>query len=435
VFAARDLDAWRLPVHVHKDLAEARIQGLAADGIHQIGLANDLSLDVCMQDIGKLGAHGARRAILIGLSGAVANRQGKKAPFFSGLAMARTLDLPIVAVSDPTLNLDPDVPLCWYAGNHMAPRLPEQIAEVLELVAERHGAELLLFGGSGGGYAALTLATLLRCRAAVLVWNPQTDIADYVPEFVVQYIQAAFPAFAHEAKDVLGQPRGSQARALSSLLGRAGVRNDLRSAELLSGVRVLYLQNQSDWHVRQHALPYFANKSWRRVGHAAFARADKENLAAYIGNWGEGHAPPPKEMLGAVLARMAAGETSVDLAKALDGGLDGRIAIASRFHWPGEPLRLKVEARALHEKGVVQAACEVLDEAPVESLTYAFYLVLDGQRCDMRWYERSRCIEFPLPRAAGRLEVVAFVRARTGDQFSARTEVIRECDDQLEVRG
>lgn len=99
--------------------------------------------------------------------------------------------------------MDTDVPLGWYAGNEEIPDLQTQLVRLLERISDCTGARLLIIGGSGGGYAAIQLGLSLRCRTSVLVWNPQTAIADYVPKFVTQYLCTAFPKIAAAATAVL----------------------------------------------------------------------------------------------------------------------------------------------------------------------------------------------------------------------------------------
>jgi len=312
------------------------------DGIYQISLDTGVTLDFVVQDIARLqDLH--HKVILIGLSGAITNRSSKKAPFFSGLEIARALKLPIVSISDPTLNMDGDLGLSWYAGNQRDPQFPAAIASILDGVSRIHNSELLMFGGSGGGYAALLLSTLLSCTATTLVWNPQTDISDYVAESVVHYIRVGFPSLAAKALGILSAPPGARAQQLRALLRDAGIRNDLRARQIGEKIHLLYLQNRSDWHVRRHALPYLLTHSWRRAGEAIFVEASKAQIAAYFGDWGDGHAVPPKAMLQEVLARLARGDTVSTVAQSLDTGLNGLITPAEHFSWPSDSPPVAIE--------------------------------------------------------------------------------------------
>ncbi|KRE35516.1 hypothetical protein ASG73_16405 [Janibacter sp. Soil728] len=56
------------------------------------------------------------RGVPFVLSGAVSKREGRPGPFFSGIGLGMSLQTPFVAISDPTLTVDPVLRLGWYAG-------------------------------------------------------------------------------------------------------------------------------------------------------------------------------------------------------------------------------------------------------------------------------------------------------------------------------
>ena len=57
-----------------------------------------------------------KKGFLVCFSGAVTNRECKYAPFFSGLNIAKKLEMPIISISDPSLSISNDCNLAWYAG-------------------------------------------------------------------------------------------------------------------------------------------------------------------------------------------------------------------------------------------------------------------------------------------------------------------------------
>lgn len=422
--AAYNVSAWKMPVHQHASIESAMLDGISKDGIHRIVIAGGKTLDLCAQGMSLLAAREHDKVLLVGLSGAATNRSGKKAPFFAGLGIARGLELPLVAVADPTLALDSDLPLAWYAGSEAVPDLPRHLARVLEGLAGRHQARLIIFGGSGGGYAGLLMATVLECRATVMVWNPQTAIADYVPRFVAQYIEAAFPGRGDVVSRMSAQAAGKQGEYLREVLDTAAITHDVRGSKLRPGIDLLYLQNQSDWHVARHAVPYLAKGSWRRMGQAAFVEQQDKQIGVFFGQWGEGHAAPPKAILEAVLRKLADGEPVVDVVQALDAGLPGLCDSPAHFPWPAAHSCFRLEASARVENDQVHATCSVeLEPIETEGVTYAFYLLVDGVRQAKRWYEPRSDAHFDLPNATGKLEVVAFARDRLQNQVSVRIPV------------
>lgn len=424
---AYDIGAWKKPVCQHDSIETAIADGIGRDGIHQIELAKGRTLDLCVQDLSLLQANDQDRVILVGLNGAVAGRNGKKAPFFSGLGIARSLRLPIIAVSDPTLALDPDLPLAWYAGSEDVPDLSHRLARVLDGLAQRHHARLIVFGGSGGGYAGLLLATLLECRATVLVWNPQTAIADYVPEFVEKYVEVAFPSLGKVLSRVRAEDTGKPGRLLRDVLDIARVIHDVRDVKLPSQIEILYLQNRSDWHVAHHAAPYLSGRSWNRVGQAAFMEKKNNQIGLFFGQWGEGHAAPPKSCLEAVLRELAAGEPVAKILRVLDDDPVGVGDEPLRFNWLVENSGLKLEASARVVSGQVHVTCFLSPErTEMKGVTYAFYLLVDGVRQAIRWYEPCPDVYFDLPNAAKKLEVITFARLHFGVQMSVRIPVWAE---------
>jgi hypothetical protein len=274
---ARDIRSWGV-AKSFGSVEEFLAAGCDDDGLCQIEFAQGQYLDILLHNFEALRVKGARR-ILVALSGAVAERKGKMAPFFSGLGIARALGLPLIAVADPSLALDGELSLGWYAGNESRLDLPSLLADILDSYARRHGVELLVIGGSGGGFAALQLGALLKSHAQMVVWNPQTSISDYSRTHVVQYLHSAFP---HLQVELEGQN-------LYQTLQSAGIRHDLKNYPLRDNVRVLYLQNQTDWHIEKHAGPYFAGGDYLRVGRGCWQEREARCVLS-VGLWGAG--PP-----------------------------------------------------------------------------------------------------------------------------------------------
>ena len=120
-----------------------------------------------------------QKKILVIFSGAISKRENKSAPFFSGKNIAKTLDLPLIAISDPTLALSKSLSLSWYAGNEYFKNISVVINNLLKNIQNKYDAELLLVGGSGGGFAVLDQLSLFRepsKKVKALIWNPQTNI-------------------------------------------------------------------------------------------------------------------------------------------------------------------------------------------------------------------------------------------------------------------
>ncbi|WP_299195355.1 DUF6270 domain-containing protein [uncultured Amphritea sp.] len=421
---AYDVSTWKARLYQYGSAYDAVTDGLDCDGIHQILLEKELALDLYLQGIELLKGDIKDPVILVGLSGAVSGRNGKKAPFFSGLGIAESLSMPIVSVSDPTLALDSELPLSWYAGNEITPDLPLRIANVLDRIAHKYSARLVVFGGSGGGYAGLMLATMMSCRATVCVWNPQTSISDYVPVFVAKYLTAAFPSMKMQVDAVLKDPISTQNEKFKQLLEDSGVLHDVRGLNLQPQIDLVYLQNQSDWHVAKHTLPFLSKKAWTRIGEAAFKDKESDQIGLFFGDWGEGHAAPDKVTIENLLNLIINQLSKDEILLSLDNGLSEDGLPVSRFDWCVVNADLNLQVSAWIEVDKVYACTTVdIDSQDSLGLKYAFYLLVNGQREEIRWYDACCEVIFEIPSVEGKFEILAFVRDVFGGQTSLRVLV------------
>ncbi|WP_157598474.1 DUF6270 domain-containing protein [Phycicoccus sp. Root101] len=231
----------------------------------------------------------AGKCLPVFFSGAVSTRGGAPGPFFSGKNLAREAGTPFLALSDPTLRLDPDLDLGWYTG---APgrRTQEKVTRLLDGVASRLGRELLLVGGSGGGFACLDQSARMREPVSALVWNPQTDLLDYSAPPVLQYLVSVTGTSA----DVAG---GWTREQRSAVLTAGGVGHSVRRPLPQSSGRrrLLYLQNATDDHLAEHAEPYLRAAGWAEGLRGRWY--DEGGGIALVAPMSEGHLPPPRDVL------------------------------------------------------------------------------------------------------------------------------------------
>lgn len=115
-------------------------------------------------------------------SAAITRRAATEVPVFTGWGTTKHLKANVLMISDPSLILDSKLNLAWYVGSESQPNFVSSLNAILNTFAA--STKLVLFGASGGGYAALTQAARLAGTTAV-VSNPQTDIRkfSYYPEF------------------------------------------------------------------------------------------------------------------------------------------------------------------------------------------------------------------------------------------------------------
>ncbi|WP_325002331.1 DUF6270 domain-containing protein [Intrasporangium sp.] len=298
-------------------------------GVHVVRTPTGLHVDLYIG--GDLSTIPEGRALPVIFSGAVTKRSWHFGPFFSGIGLGRSVESPFVAISDPTLNLDVTLKLGWYAGR-AGDELQTALLRLLAEVQTRHGRELLLVGGSGGGFASLFNAARLPCPVSALVWNPQTDLLDHIPRVVSEYLSVA-----------LGVPRravATMSRAERSAALRRGdvEHNVVPDVEGGGRRRVLYLQNSGDSHVAEHAAPYLRRGRFRSLGAGRWV--DDAGSLVLLADMSEGHDPPPRPVLVEALRHLLDVGTS-PLAVVDRLRHQGLIPAEGLDALPGEPQRLR----------------------------------------------------------------------------------------------
>ncbi len=318
------------------------------------------------------------------------------------------------------MSLDEDLGLAWYAGNQWQ-RLQDELTEILVHLSDSFGMELLLIGGSGGGFAAINLGMRLGEKASVLVWNPQTDFLKYSRRSVDTYLKAAFP-------DLVGE-RGADAVTAESL-AKVGVRASVTAPDAMPGPRrMLYLQNSSDWHVKAHAAPFIAGHGLAPVEPDLYLTRN-DHWAVFFGSWGKGHAIP-----------------SIELIKTLVGAMCGRdfmpgslfessiseqvIAVRKRELAPfnaarGSMASLNVEVASAY--GGIVASVMLPDGARYPGASYAFYAYSRGERIRTHWYTPSRQAYFRTEKSKPIDKIVAFMRDGL-DQLAFSGELAFESEE------
>ncbi|MEC5178786.1 DUF6270 domain-containing protein [Arthrobacter sp. CG_A4] len=289
---ATNYPAWKQPVHNWESVGTFSEQSGWEDGIHVVELSNGNHLDVLMQSDPL--SRGERDCVAVFFSGALTNRAGKLGPYFSGARVAQALGIPFIAFSDPALNLNGDLPLGWYAGSQKD-QLQNSITEILKRFTEKSGRQLLLIGGSGGGFASLMFAHKVGAQASAFVWNPQTSILEYEPTAVMKYLDTAIPDHAIRDSRALWKEEANAALEESSIE---------QKLQLSNAGRVFYLQNSTDWHVTKHLLPYMSENEYSHKGNGFYS--NEKNHAVVISEYGNGHAAPPVDVIHAVIQRMLA---------------------------------------------------------------------------------------------------------------------------------
>lgn len=190
-------------------------------------------------------------------------------PVFTMRSASEGLGFNRVFISDPSLLSAESLGLAWFLGTAEV-NLTRVLSRLLNVVQQRLGAEhLVLFGMSGGGFAALNVSHQCPGSLAVPV-NPQTRVLDYA--------QVHWQAMAEACFGVDGE---TAARSILEAHPRADMRRVY--ADGFSNT-VIYVQNSQDSHVTYQMIPWFDAIGWQ----GASILAEK---------WGNGHVPPtPAEL-------------------------------------------------------------------------------------------------------------------------------------------
>lgn len=280
--AMRDLSKWNRPIYSYASLEEFLTTQSLLDGIHAIsycGVFIELNL-YCRPS----------KAMLIFFNAALASRvDDVKLPVFSGVKALDTTDVSILMVSDPGLYLDGNIRLAWYAGATGIP-LQKDLPQVLQHVQHVLAIDRpVLYGASGGGFAALFYAPFLN-NAIAVPCNPQINLLTYSSSILSFFLQKAFGY------------RGNPATFETATVPDKPV---LRiTADHLSGTRILYLQNALDKrHLERDCLPFLQCFGIQRG--TDLLEIHSQHLVSICGqDWGEGHRAPPAAFVYALLQRL-----------------------------------------------------------------------------------------------------------------------------------
>jgi pimeloyl-ACP methyl ester carboxylesterase len=192
---------------------------------------------------------GKKKGLIVFLSGA-AKREDRTVPIFHRWNWQPSLTSYHTAfISDPTLQLDDNLILGWYTGNEECD-YTEILANLVLSWCTSLALELnsvLFVGSSGGGFAALQLATLLPGTMA-FVENPQTATTEYLDTEVEEHLRTCFPN---------GNPTKQKNNSRLNIMRRMNEYEQIP--------RFVYSQNLRDsFHLDHHYQPfleYFKLKS------------------------------------------------------------------------------------------------------------------------------------------------------------------------------
>jgi len=217
-------DFYKVPLVHQEGVGQLRLNGQAT-AVHTAPLESGLTLDFFAQ---------LKRSdeLIVTFPGAA--RPGKNIyPLFARVATFRALRAPaFLAFADPTIKLDPDraMLLSWFLGGPgFDPADP--IRRAVKKAQGKTGAKHVVFvGGSGGGFAALRLSSMVPGSMAYL-HEGTTSIARTPPVQSERYFSTVWPgwdpqqlisAFPREVRhgSLLPSPTCGELRVLRAERGR-----------------------------------------------------------------------------------------------------------------------------------------------------------------------------------------------------------------------
>lgn len=206
--------------------------------------------------------------------------------------VGKLLECTRLHISDPTLNISELATLGWYTANRKG-NFQRQIEKLILLFKKKLEIEEIIFlGSSGGGFPAVYFSQIFTNSMAFLL-APVFNVKESVQE-------SAKLQFATELNGV-----GTFEEAISlhpDVTFDAGEMVLANSNTLVNPIHIL--QSWKDARFWQHQTAPFLE----RIG-ADFKAPPKvlvqDNLSMVLGDWADGHAPPPIEVINAACAGIA----------------------------------------------------------------------------------------------------------------------------------
>lgn len=292
-----DLEKWNTPLFEY-GFHNIKENFLLEDGIHRFVIENQ-SIDILFQGASSFLKE---KGVLVCFSAAVPNREKKLAPFFSGSKVAKSIGMPLIAIADPSLALSDTIDLAWYSGNENLKNISQLIANILDDISKKLDTKLILFGGSGGGFATLSVVHQMETNPRGVVWNPQTSISMFEDKAITNYIETCF---SHN-------PRSSN---LYDRLEEEEITHDLVKLYTQNNrsCNILYLQNTGDtYHIRRHAKPMM--EAINTIQENQWTSSSSKGVVFWLKYWGKGHIVPSDNIIIEVLTKLIDNNDPLEIA-------------------------------------------------------------------------------------------------------------------------
>ena len=187
----------------------------------------------------------------------------------------------VLYMADPTLFKHLDANLAWYIGDKDH-QFHDFLACFIQSIAAKTGIALdhvVLYGSSGGGFAALKLAGLIGQGITAVAINPQMNAFLYKKEHVDHYLDVCW-------KDVPQE-----------ILRENPVFDTLNGVSN-TNCRILFVQNVQDtFHYKNHFIPFLERFNIFNPSIKSKMIEQNGRIRYMVYDHPSGHAAEPKEML------------------------------------------------------------------------------------------------------------------------------------------
>lgn len=160
-------------------------------------------------------------------------RKKNSPPVFQRWSWAKFFPGSCLYVSDPTLVKYSQLTLAWYLGDAQFDPM-EYICSFISELASKLGVlnkDIVLYGSSGGGFAALRSVCFMNDQKIVAI-NPQIDLSQYDNKSFDKYLATCFDGVNRD-------------NAFSALKGKSDIRSIVPS---IGRSKIVYVQNDYDLH-------------------------------------------------------------------------------------------------------------------------------------------------------------------------------------------
>lgn len=182
-------------------------------------------------------------------------------PSLSRNSWSKKVDSNILNIYDSSINPSDNYLLGWYHGVHNKP-FQDDVIPIIESLKEKNGLsnqDLIFYGSSGGGWAALKFSSLFQGSIGVAI-NPQTNIIKYEIEAAVdKFLARSYPqmekseVLMNYSNELMIDPKGFMSKGLEK--------------EFSERSRFILAQNILDAsHYNDHFLDFWGNFSSTKNG-------------------------------------------------------------------------------------------------------------------------------------------------------------------------